>query len=45
VSWNKEGAHINPNESVAAMFTLTVSPSITGITTYSVVINIIATQS
>jgi hypothetical protein len=45
VSWNKEGARINPNESVAAMFTLTVSPSITGITTYSVVINIIATQS
>jgi hypothetical protein len=45
VTWDKEGAPIAPNESVAATFTLTVSPSITGITTFSVQINIIATQA
>jgi uncharacterized repeat protein (TIGR02543 family) len=45
VTWDKEGAPIAPNESVAATFTLTVSPSITGITTFSVEINIIATQA
>lgn len=45
VTWDKEGASIAPNESVAATFTLTVSPSITGITTFSVQINISATQA
>jgi hypothetical protein len=45
VTWDKEGAPIAPNESVAATFTLTVSPSITGITTFSVEINISATQA
>jgi len=45
VVWDKEGAPIAPNESVAATFTLTVSPSITGITTYSVEINISAIQA
>ena len=35
VSWNQQGVLLSPGQSVAAIITLTVSPNITGISTFS----------
>jgi len=45
VTWDKESASIAANQVIQATLTLTVSSSITGITSYSMSINIDATQS
>ena len=43
VSWNKEGASLGPGESVAASLTLTVSPGVHDVASFSV--NVIITGS
>lgn len=43
VTWDKEGTVLSPGQSTAAVITLTVSPTITGITSFGVQINIIGT--
>ena len=35
ISWNRQGLNLNPGQSTPATLTISVSPSITGITTYS----------
>lgn len=45
VTWDRENTSITSNQILPATFTLTVSPNITGITTYSVDINIDAAQT
>jgi hypothetical protein len=44
VSWDKQGATLNAGQSIAATITLTVSPSIIGITTFSNTITITGTN-
>ena len=44
VTWDKENTRINPAQSVAAVLTLNVSPSIVDITNFSVQINIAGTN-
>ena len=44
VTWDKENTRINPAQSVAAVLTLNVSPSIIDITNFSVQINITGTN-
>ena len=41
VSWNKGGSTLNPGSSTSAILTLSISSSITGITSFSVTVNII----
>jgi hypothetical protein len=43
ISWNQQGTQLAPEQAVAATLTLTVSPSITGITSYSDTITISGT--
>ena len=45
LTWDRENTSILASQILPATFTLTVSPNITGITTYSVDININATQT
>ena len=45
ISWDCENRVIQPGQKVTAIFTLVISPNITGITTFSVDINISATQA
>ena len=42
LTWNYNNQPINPTNSIAATLTLTVSPSITGITTFGFDISIVA---
>lgn len=44
ISWDKQGAVLNTGQSMAATITLTVSPLITGITTFSNTITITGTN-
>ena len=44
ITWNKEGTRLSPSQSTAANITLTVSPSIVDITTFSVQISITGTE-
>ena len=44
VTWNEEGAVLLPNQSITAIFTLTISPTITGVSNFSVQISITGTQ-
>jgi hypothetical protein len=45
LTWNQEGKRLNPDQSVAALITLAVSPTIVDITNFSVQISITGTQS
>ncbi len=44
LTWNQEGTRLNPNQSVAATLTLTVSSGINDVTNFSVQINIAGTN-
>jgi len=44
ITWNQEGTILLPNQSVATVLTLTISPTITGISNFSVQIDITGTQ-
>jgi hypothetical protein len=44
LTWNQGGTRLQPGQSVAANFTLTVSPTITDVTNFDVQINIIGTN-
>jgi hypothetical protein len=44
LTWDKEGVRLNPGASTAAVFTLTVSPTIIDVTTFSVQISITGTN-
>jgi archaellum component FlaG (FlaF/FlaG flagellin family) len=44
LTWNREGARLQPGESVAATLTLSVSSNIGGITDFGVQINIVGTN-
>jgi hypothetical protein len=44
LTWNQEGTRLQPGQSVAAVFTLAVSPTINDITNFSVQINIAGTN-
>ena len=44
ITWNQEGTVLLPNQSTMAVLTLSVSPSITGISNFSVQITITGTQ-
>ena len=44
ISWNQEGTELSAGQSVAAIITLTVSPSTTGITNFSNTITITGTS-
>jgi hypothetical protein len=44
LTWNQEGARLQPGQSVAATLTLSVSPTIADITNFSVQINITGTN-
>ena len=44
ITWNQEGNVLTPNQSVTAVLTLTVSSMITGISNFSVQIDITGTQ-
>jgi hypothetical protein len=43
VSWNQQGTELSAGQSVAAIITLTVSPSVTGITNFSNTITLTGT--
>jgi archaellum component FlaG (FlaF/FlaG flagellin family) len=43
VMWDKESASLNPGQSTSATLTLSVSPSISGVTSFSV--NVVVTGS
>jgi hypothetical protein len=43
ITWDREGTRLQPGQSTAVALTLTVSPSITGITNFSVQISITGT--
>jgi hypothetical protein len=44
LTWSQEGARLQPGQSVAATFTLSVSPTIADVTNFSVQINITGTN-
>jgi hypothetical protein len=44
ITWNQEGTRLGPGQSVAAVITLAVSPTITDITSFNVQITITGTQ-
>jgi len=44
LTWNQENTRLNPNQSVAAVLTLSVSSTIADVTTFSVQINLTGTN-